>query len=128
MIGGHVKTLIDWEPGAFYRLGNGHAIVTEAQAPGTYELGIRFNLICMFEMWTLLRDGKQVGHFFMSGMRVETKGSYIVTYMASKRGKATESQLVIRCPEFVLFDLPGCGAMAISTKISAHMQKILEGQ
>lgn len=123
-----MKTLISWKPGVFYRLGLGHAIVNENYGPGNYELGQKFNLICMFEMWELTRDGKTVGHFFLSGMKVESKGSYILTYMESKRGKATSSQLAIRCPNFVLFDLPGCGAMAISMTVSEHMQQILEGQ
>lgn len=123
-----MHTLIPWNPGVFYRLGNGHAIVTEDQEPGTYELGRKFSLICMFDMWELMREGKPVGHFFLSGMKVETKGAYILTYMESKRGKATTSQVVIRCPQFILFDLPGCGAMAIGMSFSDRMQKILEGQ
>jgi len=124
-----MKTRIPWEPGIFYRLGNGHAIVNEAQEPGTYELGPKFNLVCMFEMWELHRDGKHVGHFFMSGMKVETKGAYIMTLMESKRGKAAGSDVKIRCPQFILWDItPGCGAVAVSLRMSDRMQQILEGQ
>ncbi len=36
--------------------------------------------------------------------------------------------LLIRCPEFLLFDFPNCGAMAISMEVSDHMRQILEGQ
>jgi len=126
--GATLRSLIPWETGLFHRLGQGHAIVSTPQEPGTYELGAKFNLICMFEMWELKRDGKPVGHFFLSGMKVESKGGYIVTFMESKRGRAETWNLLIRSPEFLLFDFPNCGAMAISMEVSEHMQKILEGQ
>lgn len=126
--GATLRSLIPWETGMFHRLGQGHAIVSEPQEPGTYTLGTKFNLICMFEMWNLMRDGQHVGYFLLSGMKVQSQGSYICTYMESKRGRAETFQLLIRCPEFLLFDYPNCGAMAISTKVGEHMQQILEGQ
>jgi len=123
-----MKSRIPWTTGLFYRLGQGHALVSSPQEPGEYELGNKFNLVCMFQMWDLLRDGKKVGHFFLSGMRVESKGAYIATFMETKRGRADVGKLILRCDEFLLFDFPGCGAMAISTAVSDHMQQILEGQ
>lgn len=123
-----MKSHIEWEAGLFHRLGAGHALVDQDQAPGDYALGQKYNLVCMFEMWDLLRDGQKVGHFFLSGMKVESRGTYIVTFMESKRGRAESSQLLIRHPEFVLFDFPNCGAMAISNKNGPSIQQILEGQ
>ena len=126
--GAVLRSLIPWDTGLFHRLGQGHAIVSQPQEPGLYELGAKFNLICMFEMWELKRNGVLVGHFFLSGMKVESKGGYIVTLMESKRGRAESATLLIRCPEFLLFDFPNCGAMAISMEVSDHMRQILEGQ
>jgi len=126
--GATLRSLIPWETGLFYRLGQGHAIVSSPQEPGVYELGTKFNLICMFEMWNLMRDGKPVGYFLLSGMKVESQGSYVITYMESKRGKAEAFQLSIKCPEFLLFDYPNCGAIAVSTTVGEHMKQILEGQ
>jgi hypothetical protein len=123
-----MKSLVPWEPGLFYRLEQGHTIVLAKQEPGEYQLGSKFNIVCMFDMYDLLRDDQKVGYFFLSGMKVQSKGSHIITYMETKRGQADSFNLVIRSDEFLLFDFPNRGAMAISTKVNQHVQRILEGQ
>lgn len=126
--GATLRTRIPWTTGLFHRLGQGHAIVSEPQEPGEYEIGQKFNLICMFEMWELKRGTQKVGHFLLSGMKVESRGGYILTYMESKKGLAGEHNLLIRSPDFLLFDFPNCGALAVSMEVSPKMKKILEGQ
>ena len=120
-----MQTHLDLEAGTFYALGQGHIIVTSPVPAGTFELGIKFALNSMFEMWELTRNNVAVGYYFYSGFNVENKGGFIITYLDSKRGKATACTLLIRRPEFMVYDYPSCGALVISTKVNPRIHSIL---
>jgi hypothetical protein len=124
-----MRTSIAFEPGEFYSLSDGHAIVFDKAPAGTvFERGSEYSLNSMFSMWDLTLAGKHAGFFFYTALKVENRSGFLVTFMESKRGKAQEGRLVIRHPEVMVYDFPGCGAMAISTKVSDHMYSILMEQ
>lgn len=119
------KSVVPYEAGYFYSLSAGHCILFEDSKPGIFELGNKFQLDSMFEMWELLRNSNHVGFYFYSGFTVDNKGGFIITFMEAKRGKAKESVLSIRHPDIMLFSYPSCGAIAVSTRVSDHMKSIL---
>lgn len=125
-----MKTRIDFESGMFYSIADGHAIVFENIPAGTEFLrGTEYNLNSMFSMWDLNSiGGDHVGFFFYTAMKVENKSGYLLTFMESKRGKAKDGKLVIRHPNVMVYDFAGCGALAISTRVSEHMHSILMEQ
>jgi hypothetical protein len=120
-----MKSLIRFESGTFYQLGDGYAIVFETIEPAVFTIAAEYPLNSMLTMWDLVKDGRNVGFFFYTAMKVENKGGVLVTFMESKRGLATEGGLVIRNPEVMVYDFPGCGAMAVSTKVNDQMLSIL---
>jgi len=71
---------------------------------------------------------EHVGFFFESPFKTENKGNVLLTFMESKRGKATTAKLMIRHESVMVFDVPGCGAMALSTKLSPEMASIIQEQ
>jgi len=123
-----MRSLLAQSSGLFFALGSGYALVDEDLPEGEYELGDRVDLMCMFEVFELLREGKKVGHFFTSGFTIENKGGALLTYMVSKKGKATTSETVLRTPTFVVYSYPNVGAMAISLKVNEHVKSILMEQ
>lgn len=125
-----MRTYSALEIGEFSAVGNGHVLATRANSPGTIELGAKFQTVMMFEMWEALQNGQLIGFFFHSAYTVENKGGYLITFMESKRGAATTSNLVIRNDQdgLIVFDYEGCGSLAISTKVSAFVHSILDTQ
>ena len=123
-----MKSLIDTEAGTFYAIGQGHMILEHDQKPGEYEAGTKIELNSMFDMYVLNRDDKPVGYYFVSAFKTENKGGYIITYMESKRGRATVHRLLIRLPEFMVYDFPACGALVVSTKVSDKVKSIFMEQ
>ncbi len=119
---------LDIEPGIFYAVDKGHVVTNEQVAAGPFSIGNQYQLNTMFQMYDLLRDGLAVGYYFYSAFKVINKGGVLVTCLESKKGKATESRVVVRQPELVVYDLPGCGSMAITTKINDGIQSILTEQ
>jgi hypothetical protein len=123
-----MKMLIDVRAGEFYALDKGHAIFNHDRGPSEYSLGSKFELNAMFDMWSLCSGDEQVGYYFVSGFKTENKGGYVLTYMESKRGRATSHRLVIRLPELMVYDFPSCGTIAISTKVSPKVESIFMEQ
>lgn len=118
----------DIEPGIFYAVGKGHVVTRERVAAGPFSLGTEFKLNTMFQMHELLRDSIPVGFFLYSAFKVVNKGGVLTTFLESKRGKAESSRLVIRQPELVVYDIPGCGSIAITTLVNDRVQSILAEQ
>lgn len=124
-----MKSVIDFLGGEFYALADGYAVVFKDTPAGTvFERGSEYDLNSMLSMWDLNSEGAHVGFFFYTAMKVENRGGYLLTFMESKRGKAKEGKLVIRHPEVMVYDFPGCGALAITTKVSEQMHSILMEQ
>jgi hypothetical protein len=121
-------TKVPLEDGVFYSVEDGYAFLLKSMEPGLLEKGSEYTLSTMLRMWDLTRDGEQVGFFFSSAFRVESKGGYLVTFMETKREKATTSKLIIRHEKLMVYDLPGCGAMALSTKVSPEVLSVLMEQ
>lgn len=116
------------EAGVFYPIDDGHVLLCEAVDPGPLERGAKYELNSMLEMWDLMRGDKQIGWFFYSAFRVECKGGYLITFMEARRGLADSGTLIVRRPEFVVFDINRCGTLAISMKVNSTMENILMEQ
>lgn len=116
--------------GEFAPVGKGHVFATANTKSGTLVLGVQIQIICMFSMWDLQQDGQHVGFYFESGFATVNKGGYLLTFMESKRGRATSARQVIRNDQegLVVFDFDGAGAIAVSTKVSSLLHDILEAQ
>lgn len=123
-----MKSLINLEAGIFYAVDNGHVLTFDPLPAGTLELGQEFELNTMFRMHTLVRGDVHVGFFFYSAFKVVNRGGVLITFMESKKGKATNTRVVLRHPAVVVYDVRGCGSMAIATKVNPHVQSILAEQ
>lgn len=123
-----MKIRIPIEHGVFYSVEDGYAMFTEDSEPSTFELGTKYELNSMFEMWALTKEGSPIGFYFYSAFKSENKGGYIITYMENKRGKAKDSKVVIRLPSMIVYDIPGCGAIAVSTKVNSKVESIFVEQ
>ena len=116
------------ESGVFYSMEDGYILLFADLQPGELVKGREYTLNSMLRMWDLMRNEVCVGFFFYSPFKVESKGGYLVTFMETKRGKATDSKLLIRHEKVMVYDVQGCGAMALSTKVSTEMLSIMMEQ
>jgi hypothetical protein len=123
-----LRTHLKLTKGLFYSLGSGHAVVASDMGPGTFEVGAELQLHSMMQMFELNRDGARVGFWFYSGFTVENKGGFLVSYLASKKGKAKSAKVILRHPEVMVFDVPGCGVMAVTPDINPRLADIIQGQ
>lgn len=116
--------------GQFTEIRGGYVFPTGDIHPGDVELGAKLQLICMFSVWELHQGKEKVGFYFESGFSLSNKSAYLLTFMESKRGKATTSTQVLRDDQsgLLIFDLAGAGSIAISTKVNKYMAEILEAQ
>jgi hypothetical protein len=118
------------EPGEFSAVMDGHVLATERIEPGTLDVCRKFDVVCMFGIWEVRRDQQLCGFYFHSGFQVENKGGYILTFMESKRGKASAADLVLRNDKdgLIVYSFDGCGAIAISTKVSKFVLGVFDTQ
>lgn len=123
-----MKSLLPTEAGIIQALGEGHIMTLEDCPPGEFEKGIRIEAATMLQVWELLRDGKSCGFFFYSAFKVVNKGGVLFTYLEAKKGKAKDSTIVFRDPALVVYDVVGCGSIAIPTKVNERMLGILKEQ
>lgn len=130
-----MRNYIDLDDGVFYSMGDGFVLLTRKVGPCNFVRGAELRLNSMLSMWELHLDTAQeaspkelVGYFFYSAMKTRNGGGFLVTFMESKRGKATECNLMIRVDDVMVYDFPGCGALAVSTKVNAKMLSILMEQ
>lgn len=125
-----MKVRTQLEVGEFSAVGSGHVLATKPVEPGELVLGQKFNIVCMFEVWEVLQHEQLVGFYFQSAFTVVNKSGYLLTCMESKRGRATTSQLVLRNDKegLIVWAYEGCGALAVSTKVSQFVNDILDTQ
>ncbi len=125
-----MKNLVDREDGIFYALADGFVVLTEPVGPCVFERGEEVKMVSMFSVWELKIEGRSdvVGYFLYTALKVKSGGGYLVTFMESKRGKATESSVVFRSEHMIVYHLNGCGSMAITTKVNPRMMSILMEQ
>jgi hypothetical protein len=118
------------EKGEFSTVGTGHVLAIAPVVPGTLVLGQKFQIVCMFEVWEVKQNDVLVGFYFQSAFKVENKSGYLLTCMESKRGQARTHTQVLRDDKngLIVWDFGGCGALAVSTKVSALVNDILETQ
>jgi len=121
--------IVDVEPHIFFELEKGHGVTTVAVPRGPLLLGEEFKLNIMFQMWKLLdANSMPVGFYFYSPFRVVNRGGVIATFRESKRGRAKTSRVVVRMPELVVYDVEGCGAIAVTTKVNDSIKSIITEQ
>jgi hypothetical protein len=123
-----MKTLVKTEGGIIQALDDGHILTIEDMPPGEFERGNKIEATTMLQVWELLRDGRSCGFFMYSAFKVENKGGVLVTFQESKRGKAKAGNLVFRDRNLVLYDIPGCGSIAITTRVNDKIHDILKEQ
>lgn len=125
-----MKALVPMQQGQFYVLDQGHVFVSRDLQPCVLERGAKFQMTTMLQMWELLKDTELVGFYFESPYKCENKGTFLLTVMESKRGRADKCQLVIRNARdgLMIYDFPGVGSLAISTLVNKSMTDILEMQ
>lgn len=123
-----MKNLIPMTSGVFYDFFSGYAILDRDMPPCELALGRAWETTGMFQMCELMNDDIRVGFLFSSAFNTENHGSYIITYLDSRRGMAETSALLMRASNFVLFDFPECGSLAVSTRASPRVQSILDEQ
>ena len=120
-----MRSLIPFEGGVFYELGQGYATLFVDTPPAEFELGSKFSMPSMLELWELKKDGELAGFYMYSAFSVVNGFGYLATFMESKRGKAKECELHLRHPHLMVYSFPGCGALAVTTKVSDRMLSIL---
>lgn len=125
---GALISLIPFEQGIFYALGQGHALTGANVGPGTFSLGAQLKLNSMVAMYPLLHEGVEVGFWFYSAFKVQNKGGVLVAYLENKRGKALTSRLLLRHTDVLVFELDTCGVMAISPLVNDNLTEILKEQ
>ena len=123
-----MKLKVPLQAGTFFTLQGGYAIFFQDQSPGEVSIGVQYNMSSMLSVWELEREGNHVGFYFHSPFAVENKGGVLVAFAESKKGKATESKLMLRHDTVMVYDIAGCGALAISTKVSPEILSIIEEQ
>lgn len=123
-----MRSLIDTEKGIFCPIGEGHILTTKSMPPSVFELGRPVEMATMFTVNELLSDGSPVGFYLYSGFKVLNKGGVLVTYMESKRGKATDGSVVFRHNDLVVYDINGCGSIAVSPSVNDMVASILSEQ
>ena len=123
-----MKTLVPLQEGTFFSLAHGYALFCQDVPACELELGSKYNMSTMLSVWDLLLDKQHVGFFFHSPFHTTCKGGFLCAYLEGKRGKATESKLMLRHDSVMVFDLPSCGAIAVSTKLSPEMANIIQEQ
>jgi hypothetical protein len=123
-----MKSLLDTEVGIFYPLSKGHMVTRERVPAGLFCLGTQIAAATMFQIFELKRDDTAVGFFLYSGFKVVNKGGVLLTYLESKKGKATASSVVFRDPLLVVYDIAGCGSIAVSTTVNDRISSILSEQ
>lgn len=125
-----MKNLVDLDDGIFYSLGDGFVVLNRPTGPCTFVRGVEFTLNSMISMWELFVEGEKepVGFFFYTAVTTVNKGGFLLAYREAKRGAAKECQLIIRNDMLMVYDYPGCGALAITTKVNPTMLSIIQGQ
>lgn len=123
-----VKTLTVSEAGIIRTVGQAHLMTFKTTPPSVFEVGARIEAATMMQVSELLLDKVHVGFYFYSAFKVANKGGVLVTYLESKKGKAKDSSVVFRHPELVVYDIAGCGSVAVSTKMNKQLASILDEQ
>lgn len=123
-----MKSLIKSEAGIIQALDDGHMMTIEDCSPGVFEKGNKIQAATMMQVWELHRDGSNVGFFFYSAFKTINLGGVLVTYLETKKGKAENASIVLRSPHLVIYDVVGCGSIAVSTKVNDRLLEILKEQ
>ena len=124
-----MKNHIDLEEGTFYSMGDGFIVLKEPVQPCTFIIGEEVKITSMFTIFEVSTDTKpSVGFFFYTALKVRNGGGFLLTFMQSKRGKAKECSLSLRSEHLMVYDYPGCGSLAITTKVNDPMMSILMEQ
>jgi hypothetical protein len=123
-----LRSLIPCESGIFCPVGGGHILAESTLPPDSYQIGAKIQAVTMLEIFELEHNTQKVGFFLYSAFKVVNKGGVLLTYLESKKGKAGQSLVVLRHPLLVVYDIPGCGSMAVSTKVNDRISSILNEQ
>lgn len=123
-----MMTLLDSEPGVFYEIRGGYFLPLKYIKAST-ELDIDRAIISgrMFEIHFVLLNGERSGFFFTSKFSILNGGSYLLTYLKSKK-KAHECEVLIKTDELVVYNYPNRGMLAISPLVGAQIEQVFAEQ
>ena len=123
-----MKLKVPLQAGTFFSFQQGHILLCRDMRPCELELGAQYSISEMLSVWDVNHQGEHVGFFFFSPFKIECGGGYLVAFREATRGQATSSKLMLRHDSVMVYDLPGCGAMALSTKLSPEMESVIQEQ
>lgn len=123
-----MKLLVTYQGGTFFSIEKGYILFFNDCPPCEVSIGAPYNAGASLDVNEVIKDGKHIGFFLYSPLKVTNTGVSLTAFAESKRGKAKTSKLMIRHENIMVYDMPGCGGLAISTKISDELKEILQEQ
>lgn len=123
-----LSLLIDAEAGIFCALDKGYLLPAVDLKAGTEITEFtRLPVGGMFQIQLCFINGVRVGFYFTTPFLVDNAGGYLVTHMAKKR-EATETEVMIKTDELVVYHFPNCGTLAVSPLVNEDVATIFEEQ
>lgn len=123
-----MRSLIPIDPGVITPLSNGYVVTFAPMPPSEFHIRTKIEASTMLQIFEVTVDEKPAGFFLYSAFKVSNKGGVLVTYLEAKKGKATSATVVFRHPDIVVYDIAGCGSIAVPTLVSSNISSILSEQ
>lgn len=123
-----LRSAIASEAGIIQAIDNGFFLTFESCPAGEFSLGAKAQAVTMLQIWELEREGVVVGFYLYSAFCCINRGGVLTTYLKHKRGKAEKASVVLRTPHLVVYDVAGCGSMAVSPTVNTKVADILKEQ
>lgn len=118
---------LDMAPGHFYEVGRGLYILVTTKVSYKEQLMLkRVNLKTLFLIIEVYRGQELIGTMFKTGYSVKHGGSYLLAYMESN--EVTESQLVLRTPNLVIYNYTNKATLALNPTVNANILTVVEEQ
>ena len=123
-----VAPLLSCDPFVFYETDKGFIFpLVEIAAKSKLEIGRQIPLAGMFELLELSHNKVRVGYLFKTSFSVINGGAYLVTFLKNK-GLAEAYEVLLKLDTLVIYNFQNRGTLAISPKVSNHLERILDNQ
>lgn len=123
-----LKIRINIEPHHFYDFHPYYLYAFQQITPRKIVTLTPMDISCMFQIYKVERKDEFLGLAFRSGNQVINGGAYLVSFMQRTRAKASQSITLMRTPDIVIYNYPNVGTMAVSPRLSPHIETLLEEQ
>lgn len=118
---------IDAEPGYFYSFKHLHILPIMKLLKGTKFQLQKFDLNCMLNVYSVFVKDQLSGYAFTSAFEMKNNGVNLLTRMHRYKNP-TSCNLLIRNKDLIVYNYPNSGALAVSTKVSPFLHRVLEEQ